>query len=125
MAASRRQFIKKTALIGGIMALQQTEKILATPATDQALVISTWRFGLEANNKAMKILGGGGSALDAVEQGVRVVESDPNERSVGYGGRPDRDGYVTLDACIMDDKANCGSVMFLQHIKIPFQWHGW
>jgi N4-(beta-N-acetylglucosaminyl)-L-asparaginase len=119
MPSSRRQFIKKTALLGGFIALNPSEKMLAATASDQALVISTWRFGLDANKKAMEVLSSGGSALDAVEQGVRVVESDPNERSVGYGGRPDRDGYVTLDACIMDDKANCGSVMFLQHIKNP------
>jgi N4-(beta-N-acetylglucosaminyl)-L-asparaginase len=119
MPSSRRQFIRKTALLGGFIALNPSEKMLAATASDQALVISTWRFGLDANKKAMEVLSSGGSALDAVEQGVRVVESDPNERSVGYGGRPDRDGYVTLDACIMDDKANCGSVMFLQHIKNP------
>ena len=48
-----------------------------------------------------------------------MVENDPNERSVGYGGRPDRDGRVTLDACIMDEKANIGSVACLENIKNP------
>jgi N4-(beta-N-acetylglucosaminyl)-L-asparaginase len=43
----------------------------------------------------------------------------PNERSVGYGGRPDRDGRVTLDACIMDEFSNIGSVACLEHIKHP------
>jgi N4-(beta-N-acetylglucosaminyl)-L-asparaginase len=64
-------------------------------------------------------LGVGGTALDAVEKGVRLVEADPAERSVGYGGRPDRDGRVTLDACIMDQDANIGSVACLEHIKHP------
>ena len=51
---------------------------------------------------------------------MRLVEDDPNE-SVGYGGRPDRDGRFTLDACIMDEKkANIGSVASLEHIKINF-----
>jgi N4-(beta-N-acetylglucosaminyl)-L-asparaginase len=50
---------------------------------------------------------------------VKVCEADPNERSVGYGGRPDRDGRVTLDACIMDEMSNIGSVACLEFIKHP------
>jgi len=61
----------------------------------------------------------GGRAIDAVEAGVMVPEADPKSNSVGYGGYPDRDGNVTLDACIMDEKGNCGSVSFLQHIMHP------
>ncbi len=83
------------------------------------LVLSTWNFGLKANEAAWQILGNKGTALDAVEQGVKLVEADPEERSVGYGGRPDRDGNVTLDACIMDHEANIGAVAYLQHIKHP------
>lgn len=83
------------------------------------MVISTWNHGLPANEAAWGILSSGGNSLDAVEQGVRVPEADPKSMSVGYGGLPDRDGYVTLDACIMDKEGNCGSVSFLQHIKHP------
>lgn len=83
------------------------------------IVLSTWRFGIEANAAAWEILSQHGTALNAVEQGVRLVEADPNERSVGYGGRPDREGKVTLDACIMDDLGNIGSVAALEHIKHP------
>jgi N4-(beta-N-acetylglucosaminyl)-L-asparaginase len=83
------------------------------------LGLSTWRFGIQANEAAWQVLGVGGTALDAVEKGVRLVEADPAERSVGYGGRPDRDGRVTLDACIMDQDANIGSVACLEHIKHP------
>lgn len=61
----------------------------------------------------------GGRALDAVEKGVRVSELDPKVTSVGYGGYPDRNGIVTLDACIMDEQGDCGSVTFLRHIKNP------
>jgi N4-(beta-N-acetylglucosaminyl)-L-asparaginase len=57
--------------------------------------------------------------LSAVEEGVKVTEADPNVRSVGLGGYPDRDGIVTLDACIMDKDSNCGSVSYLQNIKHP------
>jgi N4-(beta-N-acetylglucosaminyl)-L-asparaginase len=83
------------------------------------LVLSTWNFGLKANEAAWQILGNKGTALDAVEHGVKLVEADPEERSVGYGGRPDRDGNVTLDACIMDHEANIGAVAYLQQIKHP------
>src|SRR5690606_31179063 len=65
------------------------------------------------------VLSKNGNALDAVEQGVKVAEADPLNFTVGYGGLPDRDGKVTLDACIMDAKGNCGSVAFLEHIKHP------
>jgi N4-(beta-N-acetylglucosaminyl)-L-asparaginase len=83
------------------------------------IVLSTWDFGLKANEEAWKVLSAGGRALDAVEQGVKLVEADPSERSVGYGGRPDRDGRVTLDACIMDENLNIGSVACLEHIMHP------
>jgi len=83
------------------------------------LIVSTWRHGLPANEEAWKVLKDGGRALDAVEQGVQVVEADPNIASVGYGGRPDREGHVTLDACIMDETGNAGAVAFLQNIMHP------
>lgn len=67
----------------------------------------------------MQVLQEGGRALEAVEQGVQIVEADPEDRSVGYGGRPDRDGKVTLDAAIMDEHGNCGAVCFLQDIMHP------
>ncbi len=83
------------------------------------MVISTWNHGYAANEAAWKVLGSGGSALDAVEQGVRVPEADPDNLSVGYGGLPDRDGHVTLDAAIMKGNGECGSVTFLEHIMHP------
>lgn len=83
------------------------------------IVISTWNHGMEANRAAWQVLQTGGSALDAVETGVRVTESDENNRSVGLGGLPDRDGNVTLDACIMNHEQECGSVAYLQEIEHP------
>jgi N4-(beta-N-acetylglucosaminyl)-L-asparaginase len=59
--------------------------------------------------------------LDAVEAGVQIPEADPADQSVGYGGLPDRDGKVTLDACIMDENGNCGAVMFLEDIMHPIK----
>lgn len=114
---NRRSFIKKagfSALSAGLLVEPEPKKALKGP-----VVLSTWRFGLQANEAAWKVLSAGGHALDAVEAGVRIVESDPSERSVGLGGRPDRDGRVTLDACIMDERLNIGSVACLEHIENP------
>lgn len=82
------------------------------------LVICTWDFH-NASAKAWEVLNAGGNALDAVEQGVKVEEADPDNQTVGLGGRPDRDGNVTLDACIMDKDGNCGAVLAMQHIAHP------
>ena len=82
-------------------------------------VIATWGPNVKATAAAWEVLSKGGRALDAVEAGARVPEADPEDTSVGYGGLPDRDGNVTLDACIMDEFGNAGSVSFLQHIMHP------
>ncbi len=124
--ANRRKFLKTTALASAAMALQSfQQKVEEDTITFQdnpikkPIVLSTWRFGIPANEAAWEILKNNGRALDAVEAGVKVPEGDPTERSVGYGGRPDRDGRVTLDACIMDEFSNIGSVACLEHIKHP------
>ena len=83
------------------------------------IVISTWSHGIPANEASIKVLENNGSALDAVEEGVRVTEADAENQSVGLGGRPASEGNVTLDACIMDSDGNAGSVGFLQNIKHP------
>lgn len=123
---NRRNFLKGT-LLGALGALL-APKIISNINTPKQnvnskegfpMVISTWNHGLEANEGAMNVLNQGGSSLDAVEAGVRIPEADPKNTSVGYGGLPDRDGHVTLDACVMDHQGNCGSVAFLQHIKHP------
>ncbi len=83
------------------------------------VVISTWNHGIAANNAAWEVLSSGGKAIDAVEKGVRVTEADITNRSVGIGGMPDRDGHVTLDACIMDERSRCGAVGCLEGIDHP------
>lgn len=82
------------------------------------IVISTWDAGIEANKAAWLILNNKGKAIDAVENGVRVTEASLN-CCVGLGANPDREGKVTLDASIMDENGNCGSVAFLERIKHP------
>ena len=122
--ANRRNFIK-TAAIGSVaMALNsfksnEDEIPFSDGKVNKPIVLSTWNFGVKANGAAWEILKNNGRALDAVEAGVKIPEGDPTERSVGYGGRPDRDGRVTLDACIMDENSNIGSVACLEHIKHP------
>jgi len=121
---SRRDFIKKSALasafvIGGLPKPGKSQPLPYSSEAKKPIVISTWEHGLAANDAAWKILSEGGRTLDAVEQGVMMVEADPTDLSVGLGGYPDQDGHVTLDACIMDEKGNCGSVAFLEHILHP------
>ena len=89
------------------------------PPYKKGLAISTWYHGLAANNGAWDVISSGGSAIDAAEKGARITEADVTGRSVGIGGTPDREGKVTLDACIMDENGNAGSVSFLQGIKHP------
>ncbi len=129
--SNRRNFLQKSAIgsfltaigILPVAACATTEKTIATvvnnPTVIKPIAIATWNQNEAATAAAWKVIAAGGRALDAVEQGVKVPEGDPKDQSVGYGGRPDRDGKVTLDACIMDETGNCGSVCFLQHIKHP------
>ncbi len=82
------------------------------------LVIATWK-NTKAVDAAWKVLEMRKKAIDAVEAGARVPEADPSDTSVGYGGYPDREGHVTLDACIMNEKGDAGSVVFLEDIMHP------
>ena len=106
----RRQFLQSIPAIAPIINLQP-----ATP-NPQPVIISTWDFGKKANNVSWTTLQKGGSALDAVEKGINLIEEDPDNLTVGIGGLPDREGHVTLDACIMDQDSRCGSVMGVEHI---------
>ncbi|PIF00874.1 MAG: glycosylasparaginase [Maribacter sp.] len=125
----RRKFLKNssTAAAGLVSApllasYRDTKKVAPKANDDLAgtkpIAICTWNFE-NATAKAWEILKAGGSALDAVEQGVMVEEADENNQTVGKGGRPDRNGHVTLDACIMDKDSNCGAVLAIQNIAHP------
>jgi N4-(beta-N-acetylglucosaminyl)-L-asparaginase len=122
----RRNFIKSASLTGVGIAVGNTLASCAENTSEDTkaavkskaslpLVLSTWEVK-NATAKAWEVLQTGGNALDAVEQGCRVEEANEKGQSVGKGGLPDRDGNVTLDACIMDKYGNCGSVVYLQHI---------
>ena len=80
------------------------------------IVIATWNVH-DSTAKAWKVLEQGKSSLDAIEQGCMVEEANAEGQSVGIGGLPDRDGNVTLDACIMNKEGNYGAVVYMQNIK--------
>ncbi|TFF39328.1 N(4)-(beta-N-acetylglucosaminyl)-L-asparaginase [Mucilaginibacter psychrotolerans] len=120
---TRRKFLG-VSLIGSAAVLAPKNSFaisggLKEAASGSPVVLSTWDFGKTANVGAWNVLATGGRALDAVEAGVKIPEADETNQTIGYGGLPDRDGYVTLDACIMDEHYNCGSVMCLQDIVHP------
>lgn len=127
MTENRRGFISQTIAAGMVLSAGSLVAQEAKPANDaqkkqkrvKPIVISTWNFGVAANDEAWKILKAGGKSLDAVEAGVKISEADPNITSVGYGGTPDRDGHVTLDACIMDERSRIGCVACIEHILHP------
>lgn len=120
---NRRKFVRSSVFSSAAVFLGKPFfSSAATPSVkNNPIVISTWAPNVKANAEAWKILGANGRALDAVEAGVQIPEADPNDQSVGYGGLPDRDGKVTLDASIMDEKGNCGAVMFLEKIMHPIK----
>jgi N4-(beta-N-acetylglucosaminyl)-L-asparaginase len=84
------------------------------------IVLSTWSFGFDANQKAWSVLNDGGSALDAAVDGVSVAELDPSVRSVGFGGHPNADGLVQVDAAVMDGRTlGYGAVAGIDGISTP------
>ena len=127
----RRKFLNRSLLLSGAASLGliscseekvvQEQKLTKQNPNAQIglpVILATWE-NQKATEAAMQALKNGGTALDAVEAGAKIPEADSTDQSVGYGGRPDRDGNVTLDACIMDANGNAGSVTFLQNIKHP------
>jgi N4-(beta-N-acetylglucosaminyl)-L-asparaginase len=125
----RRNFLVKSSLGGFLLLLGSpsaaAKRLFSRPgntppaptplAAGTPVAIATWNFP-NAVAAAWEVLRDGGSALDAVERGVRVEEADVSNATVGKGGRPDRDGHVTLDACVMDAQGNYGAVMCLENV---------
>jgi N4-(beta-N-acetylglucosaminyl)-L-asparaginase len=114
----RRYFL--SGLGFSFFSLGTLQKLIGKNITSQnkPIVVSTWDSGLQVNEAAWEVLQNNGRAVDAAEQGAKFIE-DTIDCCVGLGGNPDRDGFVTLDACIMDEYFNCGSVAFLRNIKHP------
>lgn len=119
---SRRRFLQSSLLSATALALSPAAS--AAPAENgkaasRARVVSTWDFGVGANQAAWSKLQAGGTALDAVETGARWAEETLCNTTVGHCGYPDRDGVQTLDASIMDGDGRCGAVAALEDILHP------
>ena len=114
---NRRTFMQSVAAAAAVSAAPA----LGTAADEPgAVFLSTWPHGKPANERAAEVFKSGGSLLDAVEKGINVPESDPNVMSVGYGGLPNAEGRVSLDAGIMDGtRHRAGAVCALEGIKNP------
>jgi isoaspartyl peptidase/L-asparaginase-like protein (Ntn-hydrolase superfamily) len=119
MNMSRRKFVSRTAL--GLAAGAAAAQAQPAPQKGEApLIVSTWPFGKPSNDAALKVLLGGGSVLDAVEQGIWVTESDATNKYVGLSGYPNAAGFVQLDACIMFGPGHkAGSVAAIEGIRHP------
>ena len=128
----RRNFLQKAAL-GSVGITTLGASLKATAATSKKakttlrsqtsdaslpVVIATWSVA-QATQKAWQSLQEGSSALDAVIAGCGLEEANAKGQSVGIGGLPDREGRVTLDACVMNEKGNYGAVLCMQNIKHP------
>jgi N4-(beta-N-acetylglucosaminyl)-L-asparaginase len=113
MNKSRRAFLQLSS-----MAFVASAFNTRTTDTVKPIVIATWDSGIPVAKVAFDVLKNNGKAIDAVEGGAIHIENEQN-CCVGLGGNPDRDGIVTLDACIMDHNANAGSVAGIERIKHP------
>ena len=125
----RRNFLKKASITGLGLAVVPTitscetkeEKSVAIASNTKPImpvVVATWRFH-NATKAAWEVLEKGGASIDAIEAGCRVEEADVKNTTVGIGGAPDRDGNVTLDACIMNKDGGYGAVVCMENIVHP------
>ena len=114
----RRQFLMASlAGASSPMILAKSNKIKNNK--NNPVILSTWNFGIPANEEAMKVLKSRGSAMDAAEAGARHAESDVENNSVGYGGLPDELGHVTLDACVDGFNWECWICCIFTEYKAP------
>ncbi len=119
MPTTRREFLKRATAAGaGALALSTVPSALRSEPAGVVAIASG--NGLPAVTKAMELIRQGTDALDAVIAGVNIVEDDPNDTSVGYGGLPNEEGVVELDAAVMHGPTHrAGAVASLRNIKNP------
>ena len=116
---SRRGFVGRGALAGLAATWFPVRRALARPAASRPVVVSSIN-GLPVTAKAMEMLRAGADTLDAALAGVQILEDDPNERGVGYGGLPNEDGVVELDASVMHGPTKrAGAVAALRDVRHP------
>lgn len=121
MSPSRREFLKKASAAGlGAIAASTFPSSLASARPAGKLIAISSANGIPAVTKAIDMMRDGADALDAVVAGVNIVEDDPNDTSVGYGGLPNEDGVVELDAAVMHGPTHrAGAVASIRNIKNP------
>ena len=128
----RRHFLKNTSLTGFGLVVSASAVSCANPTDSKPseehnlsnmpidkkqfpIAVCTWAFG-KASEAAGNALDEGKNALDAAIIGVAVEEENIKNSTVGKGGTPDREGNVTLDACVMNAEGDCGSVLCVENI---------
>ena len=117
---SRRNFLKTGIGIGAAAVLTGRKNMARGAEQEAKMRVVASGNGLRATEKGMELLRQGKDPLDAVIAGVNIVENDPNDRSVGYGGLPNEDGIVELDSSVMHGPThNGGAVASLRNIKNP------
>jgi N4-(beta-N-acetylglucosaminyl)-L-asparaginase len=125
MSITRRELITSAAAAAAAGFVMQSEahpaaEIQATPRGPGGPLVISSENGVNACKRAMELLKAGGDPVDAVVAGVNLVEDDPEDHSVGYGGLPNEDGVVELDACVMHGPTHkAGAVAALQNIRNP------
>ena len=114
MTISRRKLLGTAAV-----AAAAARVVKAAPATARPVAVSSAN-GLRAVERAVKGMMGGEDPLDSAIAGVNIVEDDPTDMTVGYGGIPNEEGVVQLDACVMHGPtARAGAVASLEGVKNP------
>jgi N4-(beta-N-acetylglucosaminyl)-L-asparaginase len=118
---NRRDFVRNSALLGVAAGLTEGTSLTSFSQTkgSRPLIVSSAN-GLRATQKAMEMIRAGADTLDAIVAGVNIVEDDPKDMSVGYGGLPNEDGDVELDASVMHGPTKrAGAVASIRYIKNP------
>ena len=125
----RREFLAATGAViagaagpvgGRAMAVQPAGNGGAVGDAHRGPCVISSGNGERAAARAMERIRGGGHPLDAIVEGIGIVEDDPNDMSVGLGGLPNEEGVVQLDASVMDGLLHrAGSVAALENIRNP------
>ena len=119
---SRRNFLKTGMGLSAAAVLSKEKSLFGgvQGSTGNDICVIASDNGIRAAEKAIEIIRQGGDPLDAIIAGVNIVEEDPNDTSVGYGGIPNEEGVVELDASVMYGPTHkAGAVASLRNIKTP------